>query len=65
MNKNQLRILVGIVVLVFVLVGMYFIFFSTKNSSSTGAPTAQGKRILFYRDPMDPTMRSDKPGKSP
>ncbi|MBI5473563.1 MAG: efflux RND transporter periplasmic adaptor subunit [Ignavibacteriae bacterium] len=65
MNKNQISILVGIVLLVLVVVGVYFIFFSTKEPSSEGTSTAQGKRILYYRDPMDPTMRSDKPGKSP
>lgn len=65
MNKNQLRILVGAVILVLVVVGMYFILFSDKNESDSPAQATQGKRILYYRDPMDPTMRSDKPGKSP
>ena len=64
MNKNQIRILAGIVVLLLVVVGVYFIF-SSSDSTSGETSTAQGKRILYYRDPMDPTMRSDKPGKSP
>ncbi len=33
-----------------------------KNASS-GAP--DGKRILYWKAPMDPNFRSDKPGKSP
>ncbi len=65
MNKNQYRILAGIVLLILVVVGGYFIFFASKETSSTATQTTQGKRILYYRDPMDPTMRSDKPGKSP
>lgn len=65
MNKNQRRILVGAVILVFVVIGVYFIFFSGKNESDSPAQATQGRRILYYRDPMDPTMRSDKPGKSP
>lgn len=65
MNKNQLRILVGAVILVLVVVGIYFIFVSGKNESDSPAQATEGKRILYYRDPMDPTMRSDKPGKSP
>lgn len=37
---------------------------SSPASAATG--TAQGeRRILYWRDPMDPTMVSDKPGKSP
>jgi RND family efflux transporter MFP subunit len=65
MNKNRIRIVAGIIVLVLVLIGVYFIFFSGKNESDSPAQATQGKRILYYRDPMDPTMRSDKPGKSP
>lgn len=65
MNKNQRRILVGAVMLVFVVIGVYFIFFSGKNESDSPAQATQGRRILYYRDPMDPAMRSDKPGKSP
>ncbi len=65
MNKNQYKLIAGVVLVLLVVVGAYFIFFSGKNESSTASQTAQGKKILYYRDPMDPTMRSDKPGKSP
>jgi RND family efflux transporter MFP subunit len=65
MNKNHYRILAGIILLILVVVGVYFMFFASKEASTSAAQTTQEKRILYYRDPMDPTMRSDKPGTSP
>ena len=34
-------------------------------AASCGKPAPQGRRILYYRDPMHPWYRSDKPGIAP
>ncbi len=53
-----LLILVGVA-------GVYFVFFAPSKKQVTKTQVASGKRILYWRDPMDPTMVADKPGKSP
>ncbi|MDE0350628.1 MAG: efflux RND transporter periplasmic adaptor subunit, partial [Gammaproteobacteria bacterium] len=35
------------------------------NAAETGSAPAEERRILYWRAPMDPSFRSDKPGKSP
>lgn len=64
MNKRMLQILTVSIATLIIIIGIYFLFFSTKGGDDLAQMT-KGKRILFYRDPMDPTMTSDKPGKSP
>ena len=39
--------------------------FLTKRARSGASPGGKGKKILYYRAPMNPTYISDKPGKSP
>jgi multidrug efflux pump subunit AcrA (membrane-fusion protein) len=63
MSSGKILLLVAtIVVLLGIGAGWYY--FSHKANETTAAQQP-GKKILFYRDPMDPSMVSDKPGKSP
>ncbi|MDP2886407.1 MAG: efflux RND transporter periplasmic adaptor subunit [Ignavibacteria bacterium] len=64
MNTRAVQILTASFAVLIVILGIYVLFFSTKGGDDL-SQTTKGKRILFYRDPMDPTMTSDKPGKSP
>jgi hypothetical protein len=64
MNNRTLQILAVSIAALVIIIGIYVLFFSSKGGGDI-TQTAKGKRILFYRDPMDPTMTSDKPGKSP
>ena len=64
MNKRTIQILAVCVAALIVIAAIYFIFFSITAGDNV-AQTSSSKKILYYRDPMDPTMTSDKPGKSP
>ena len=35
------------------------------DSQTPGGATADGRKILYYYDPMFPNQKFDKPGKSP
>lgn len=37
----------------------------SQNEASAGASATATRKILYWKDPMDPHYRSDKPGKSP
>jgi len=63
-KKRYVRLLIALLILVSV-AGVYFIIFAPSKKDVTKTQAASGKRILYWRDPMDPTMISDKPGKSP
>lgn len=40
-------------------------FLGARSALSTPAADAQGRKILYWYDPMEPGVRFDKPGKSP
>lgn len=65
MNKKLLWFSLGGAVSIACALAVYFIFLSAGPTINDGTPATSGNRILYWRDPMDPTMRSDKPGKSP
>lgn len=64
-NKKQFMLLVGVTFVAVAVLTIYFLFFSGEKKTETTAQAKMDKRILYYRDPMDASMRSDKPGKSP
>jgi membrane fusion protein, copper/silver efflux system len=66
MNKKTIFLLITVVLLA--LTGVYFIACSqTKPAEKkASAPVAKKEhKILYYVDPMNPSNRSDKPGKAP
>jgi membrane fusion protein, copper/silver efflux system len=72
--KPKLLIAAGIVALVFVAGGIALYGGSGEHAAATAPPSglkagdvdpANGKRILYYHDPMVPGTKFDKPGKSP
>lgn len=65
MNKKLLWLSLGGAVGIACALAVYFIFLSTGPATNDVTQAMSGERILYWRDPMDPTMRSDKPGKSP
>ena len=60
MNKPRNAALLFFVVLVSFLAGRWF---TTPHAGETA--TADGRRILYYHDPMHPSYKSDKPGIAP
>lgn len=65
MNKKLLWLSLGGAVGIAGAFAVYFIFLSTGPAPTDSTRAEDGKRVLYWRDPMNPTMRSDKPGKSP
>jgi len=69
MNKSRLILIVVIIALLAAVVG----YFTGKRSgtkvaaegASTPDATTVNRRVLYWKAPMDPNFRSDKPGKSP
>lgn len=74
MKSNQIMIIGSIVVVLMLALG----FTACSDDTSTGSAESQaqsqtsesaksneGKKILYWRAPMDPNFISDKPGKSP
>ncbi len=71
MNKNTLKIAVGLVIASLVAAGGYGLYalgMQRGVQDAATAPTATaiaGKKVLYYHDPMTPGVKFDKPGKSP
>lgn len=65
MNRKSLYLLIGVALGLICALTVYFVFLSPGTETDTTAQGTSGKRVLYWRDPMDPTMRSDRPGKSP
>jgi len=64
MKKRTKYILIASAVVIIGAVVAHFFFHSNHDEHET-AQAEKGKKILYYRDPMDPSMTSDRPGKSP
>lgn len=65
MNSKRLTLLL---IAVTIVVGVGVLVYYLLTSRNDADPTAQGtggRKVLYWRDPMDPTMTSAKPGKSP
>ena len=60
MNRLRSVVLLAVVALLAFLAGELY-----DQSSSAQPPSAHGRKILYYRDPMHPAYRSDKPGTAP
>lgn len=60
-KKIYIQVSIAVLILATIVVASLLIFGSHKTTDAT----VQDKRVLFWRDPMDPSMVSDKPGKSP
>ena len=65
MNSKRPAVLLAAITTVVVVVVLAYFFLSSRNGSDPSAQGSGEKKILYWRDPMDPTMTSDKPGKSP
>jgi len=69
MNKSRL-IFIAVIVLPLVLAAGYFA--GRRGNTMNGADrlptsdtTTEARKVLYWKAPMDPNFRSDKPGKSP
>jgi multidrug efflux pump subunit AcrA (membrane-fusion protein) len=65
MNSKRLGLLVAAIIAVIGVAVLVYYLVTPRNGAGTTAQSSAGKKILYWRDPMDPTMTSDKPGKSP
>ena len=65
MNRQRLTRVLLAVTGVIVLGLIAFFLFRPHPGSGSSAGNQGGRKILYWRDPMDPSMVSDKPGKSP
>jgi Cu(I)/Ag(I) efflux system membrane fusion protein len=69
MNKSK-WIIPTVIFLLLAVIAAYFVgkhssTVGDKNSASSTAGTVGERKILYWKDPMDPNYRSNKPGKSP
>ncbi len=62
MKKISIKIIIGLVVLLALTGLMIIIFLVSSNDTSSKQET---KKPLYWQAPMNPSYRSDKPGKSP
>ncbi len=69
MSKKAIIIIAVILGIIVGAAGMYFLAGTTsveQEARAPGkAPAKEGRKILYWRAPMDPTYISEKPGKSP
>ena len=67
MKRPSPSILLTLVVALALLAGATVYFVTRARDTGTPAPAAAGgdRKILYWTDPMTPSYRSDKPGKSP
>src|SRR3954470_5288711 len=63
-SMNPVRLAVIVVLVLFVGVGLGY-WVSGKRHGSPDASAPEGRRILYWHDPMVPGQRFEKPGKSP
>lgn len=68
--KNFKRVLLVVVIALVAVIGGYYVgkrggTTGSRNESAAGAGATATRKILYWKDPMDPHYRSDKPGKSP
>lgn len=45
--------------------GGYYLGQRGSDTTPTSATSADGRKVLYYYDPMFPSQKFDKPGKSP
>ncbi|MEO7065456.1 MAG: efflux RND transporter periplasmic adaptor subunit [Rhodanobacter sp.] len=67
MNKSR-WIALAVIVVLLALIGGYFVGKRgrpTTGSATPGTESATARKILYWKAPMDPNFRKDKPGKSP
>lgn len=71
MNKSNMNIAIGLATAAVVGAGGYGLYALGMQRGMQGAATAPataasgGNKILYYHDPMTPSVKFDKPGKSP
>ena len=71
MNKNNMRIALGLLIAAATGIGGYSLYALGMQRGMQGAAVAPattaeaGRKILYYHDPMTPGVKFDKPGKSP
>src|SRR4030067_1603096 len=65
MNSKRLTLLLAAITIVLGVGVLVYFLLSPRNGAETTAQDSGGRNVLYWRDPMDPTMTSDKPGKSP